>query len=249
MDVKEEELIEQLVDALWEERQAELEEYLRDAVSAEVKAEMEEERKQEMQERANAGPSFVDPDQIPDYEKEAKEKQQEEERRIEQKQKEVLEEMNIVCEEHLVRGAMLRCKCGSHCRRLNLPLMHGYMEAKRPLVNAEDSIAGENDNIPYFGVCSSGTNDSGAETVFLKKDYERDILGRKVSEETEGNVKGKCCTPVILGSWQNVQEGTIIDGAPAITPSSFLVCKYGGIIEALDSGQHDEETMIEEVKS
>lgn len=242
MDVQEEELIEQLVDALWEERQAEIEEYSRNVVLAEVEAE----RVQAEQERANAGCFYENPKDVQSYDKEAEERQQEEinQQRIEQKQNEVLEEMASLCEENLVRGAMLRCKCGSHCRRLNLPLTHGYVEEERPLVNAEDSVAGENENISYFGVCSSGTNDSSAKTVLLKKDYERDIYGRKMSEETVGNVKGKCCTPVILGPWQNVQEGTLIDGAPAITPSSFLVCKYGGIIEVLDSGQHDEETLI-----
>ena len=244
MDLTEEELIEQLVDALWVERQEEIKEYSRNVVLEEIEAEQSHKE----QVITSAGCCYEKPMDVQKQEREAAEKQQEEinQQRIEKKQNEVLEEVALACEEHLVRGAMLRCKCGSHCRRLNLPLSHGYMEAERPLVNAEDSEAGNDKNISNFGVCSSGTNDSNAETVLLKKDYERDIYGKKVSEEIDGNVKGKRCTPVILGTWQNVQEGTLIDGVPAITPSSFLICQYGGIIEVLDSGQHDEEILTGE---
>lgn len=165
---------------------------------------------------------------------------------MQETQLQIQEAILAAMEEYCVRGAMMRCKYGSHYRRMNLPYSHGALEAERPLVNAQDCVAGNTqyENIPYFGICSSSNNSSNADTILLKKDFQRDIFGKKVSNEVEGNVRGKKCTPVIICDWQNAHETMTVAGVAAITPSSFLICKHGGTIEITDAGQHDEETTI-----
>lgn len=187
---------------------------------------------------------YVSPEEKAD--KEAKQKAESEaanEARIEEAQDEMSKEFLAMQEEHLVRGAMMRCQCGSHYRRLNLPVSHGMYESQRPLMNEGDSLVGDTYNIPTFGVCNSSDNKTGG-SVLLKKDVPRDEFGRKISEESEGNVRGTPCTPGIITQWLCPHEGTIVDGKCAITPTSFLVCQYGGIIEVVNSGQNEEETKI-----
>lgn len=163
---------------------------------------------------------------------------------IERAQRQLLEEYMDNVEEICVRGAMMRCKCGTHYRRLNLPVGHGAFENDRPKVNMNDMEVGADKNIPYFGVCKGEGNPGTAETVVLVNDCPRDAFGKKIGESDGKNVKGTKCTPMIIGKWQNPHEECIVDGASAITPCSYLICQYGGIIEIVDSGQHDEETKI-----
>lgn len=147
---------------------------------------------------------------------------------------------------HLVRSAMLRCTCGSHCRQLNLRVTHNVFDQwNNPLVNEYDSIPiveGMKDlkyNIPAFGVCNSVDNTN--ESIIFKKDYLRDESGKKISDERmKGNVKGPKCIPEILTTWLCPHEGTNIDGGCAISLNSYLVCAYGGLIEVLNSGQQED---------
>ncbi|SFR88995.1 DUF4280 domain-containing protein [Anaeromicropila populeti] len=145
-------------------------------------------------------------------------------------------------EKYLVRGAMMHCSCGSHYRRLNLPECHGVYTKERPLMNVADSLPGDALNIPTFGVCSSGKNSTGG-SVLLVADVPRDVYGRPIAGAGEGNVKGTPCVPIIVSQWMCPHETTIVGTEPAITPRSFLVCKYQGLIEVVDSGQDDEETL------
>lgn len=55
--------------------------------------------------------------------------------------------------EYLVRGALLSCDFGSHPRRLNLLKSHGIYIKDHPMIMDSDCIVDE--NITYFGVCSS----------------------------------------------------------------------------------------------
>lgn len=243
-DITETEYVDMLVAALWEERIEDANQYAKDTMLAMI-AEEEAQKKAEMEAKSKQ-PAFVDPNKQPQITEgqSPEEKQEETNQRIQEAQDEILADISTQREEHLVRGAMMHCQCGSHYRRLNLPFSHGHKENGRPLMNAKDSLAGEKLNIPTFGVCSSSHNETGG-SILLKKDYPRDIYGKKISDTVEGNIRGTPCVPIIESQWLNPQEGTQIDGAPAITPSSFLVCQYGGIIEVVDSGQHDEETAIE----
>lgn len=144
-------------------------------------------------------------------------------------------------QEYLVRGAMMRCSCGSHYRRLNLPKCHGVYTNDRPMMNDNDSLPGDHLNVSTFGVCSSGANKSGG-NVLLKKDAKRDVYGKKI-EDQEGNVKGTPCSPIVVSNWLSAHESIEVGDGKAITPQSFLVCKYEGIIEVVDSGQNEEETL------
>lgn len=64
----------------------------------------------------------------------------------------------------LVRGALLKCNCGTHPRRLNLPKSYGsYVDEQmeHPFVSEKDCIfceGGSDGNITYFGVCKSDNN-------------------------------------------------------------------------------------------
>lgn len=124
---------------------------------------------------------------------------------------------------YVVRGATMVCSCGSHGRKINLPVCHGSYINNKPMMNKNDWKPLV--NIPEFGVCSSPTNPNTAKVTLVGED---------------GNpVAGAPCTPAILSCWQNAKEDTIIDGAAALTTDSKLICSLGGIITFKTDGQHD----------
>lgn len=172
----------------------------------------------------------------------------------------------------VVRGAMLRCTCGTHCRRLNLPESHNsYMEG-RPYMNELDCISGDKTickdseqnkliNISYFGVCNGN---SDGDSIVLAADVPRDPFGNEIKEtggkkesclsKATNNVSGRACVPNVSTHWFNPDTGTVVDGAHAITVGSFLVRQFGGIIEVLQSGQSmsdnmDEDALAENIES
>lgn len=152
--------------------------------------------------------------------------------------------------EYLVRGAKLRCTCGSHTRLLNLPLCHGVYHIGHPTIHQKDAKVGDDQNITTFGVCSSSSNPE-------EKWFGENIT--LVSEENpDENVKGAPCVPVIVDmEWKNPEWETFIadnvntDGSdenidpknrtyyPIPTTDSFLVCKYSGLIQPISSGQEN----------
>lgn len=203
------------------------------------------------------------------FEKKEKESAQNENTETEEKEteEEMCERKEVSFEpvEYVVRGAYIRCTCGSHCRRLNLPGNHENYKSGRPLVNAKDTIPGDKVsctddfqkhliNIPYFGVCESGS--SPGEKIILVKDAERDPSGNVIKETekmhwyTMGktqNVKGPICIPLILTNWLNANQYVQVGDSYGVTTDSFAVCQYGGIIEILQSGQ-DMDDNIDEVE-
>lgn len=162
--------------------------------------------------------------------------------------------------EYLVRGATLICSNGSHKRKINLPKCHGVYVGVHPLLHeleclTEPSCGRENCNITSFGVC---TSTSGTPQPTEIKTY---IKTKQNSKDGKtGSVTGCKCMPAIIGVWRNTYPYTrIIDngdknsqdrelsslmvgmptGQSMITMESFLVCKYGGIIVPIDSGQRN----------
>lgn len=125
---------------------------------------------------------------------------------------------------YIVRGAKMRCSCGSHTRRINLPVSHGSYVGDEAKMNKEDCVA--DDNISYFGVCTGACPDS---EIYL------------VGEDGK-TVSGKKCTYMNYDSWQNCKEDSLVDGKEALTTDSYLVCAYGGIIQFISTGQ--EEVLI-----
>lgn len=69
-----------------------------------------------------------------------------------------LEEGEEVQFPYLVRGAELYCNCGTHIRKLNLPICHGVYTNGRPMMHEEDCEVGDDKNIPSFGICQSEEN-------------------------------------------------------------------------------------------
>lgn len=179
--------------------------------------------------------------------------QEEVKNKLEENYEEYKEKNSFECEdEYLVRGAKLKCTYGSHKRGVNLPIDHGNKALGNPMLHENDCRVGEQYNITSFGVCKSETAPEGAETVILKLVYEE---GDKKGPE---NVKGKLCTPMIIGTWMDTKEDTMItdngtdNKYPAVSTHSFLVCACGGIIEPRTSGQECDSsknkiTMVDEI--
>lgn len=141
---------------------------------------------------------------------------------------------------YVVRGALLHCQYGSHCRRLNLPLCHGVYTLKKPIMFKKDCVV--KDNIPSFGVCSSPDNPTSG-SVSYAKEAPRNPDGSFTGEAASGTVTGTPCVPAIVNVWDDTHDDTHIgkEGEPALTTRSFLVCKYNGLIEIVRSGQEDED--------
>lgn len=138
---------------------------------------------------------------------------------------------------YVVRGADLMCNCGTNSRKFNLNQCHGVYIKDHAVVHDHDCAQGEKENITWFGVCKSG---QAPDTENIK------LIGGDNQEHT-----GKKCTPVIVDIWQNSYDKTQVvkndsceDGNlensvvyNTVTMDSFLVCKYGGIIMPINSGQ------------
>lgn len=170
---------------------------------------------------------------------EKKPKYNEDEKRILDKMYEYQEMFEGLDVAYVVRGALLRCDHGSHCRKLNLLQCHGVHTKKKPMMVKTDCKREE--NIPSFGVCSSSDNETPGKVRYLK-DVRRDDSGDPISQEPDGTVTGTPCIPEIVGFWDETHDDTHVgkDGEPALTTRSFLVCKYNGLIEIVRSGQEDD---------
>lgn len=156
---------------------------------------------------------------------------------------------SFIPEQYVVRGAKLFCSCGSHERKLNVFKDHAVYTEGFPMVHELDKELEK--NITFFGVCSSGDPLLSSQSIKLVR----------ITYDQEGNtiedvVSGTMCVPFIIGGWRDTKENVkIIDngdkdisdkykyredsgkGYKAVTTKSFLICRYGGIIEPLDSGQ------------
>lgn len=158
--------------------------------------------------------------------------------------------------EYLVRGALLRCRHGSHARRLNLLKDHAVYVRGCPMIHEFNCETADERNISWFGVCKSPCPPT-TDLICLKKDPPRDASGNPVGE-AGGTVDGRKCEPFIVSyQWKDTYPKTrIIDngdlnprdraaaeadgsgqGEASVTTLSFLVCNWGGLIEPYTSGQ------------
>ncbi len=112
--------------------------------------------------------------------------------------------------QYLVEGARLMCTNGDSTAELKIPAGHGYYSGGRKKANCKDCVAYE--NIPCFGTCSKN--------------------GR--THQCEGFMD-------LAEKWVNTKGSSIsaeqINGEAAITMTSALLCKKGGIILPVTSGQ------------
>lgn len=161
--------------------------------------------------------------------------------------------------EYLVRGATLVCSNGSHKRKVNLPKCHGVYIGDHPLLHKFECVSEyqcgiEQCNITFFGVCipEDGEPPQTEIKTYLKEE-------KNSSGGLLGPITGHKCQPVIVGCWNDTYYDTrIVDngdkcswdrnfaekygknmaaGECTVTTGSFLVCKYGGLIQPINSGQ------------
>lgn len=155
----------------------------------------------------------------------------------------------VMSNEFLVRGALLTCRFGSHERKLNILKDYGVYVGEKPLAHKLDKV--EFENIMSFGVCSSGSKYLKSQSVLLEKE----ITDEKGNVKKE-NVRGPACVPCILESWFDTKKKVrVVDngekdptdkykdgndaskGYEILTMNSFFICRHGGLIEPLNSGQ------------
>ena len=144
---------------------------------------------------------------------------------------------------YVVRGALLRCQFGSHCKKLNLPRCHGVYARKQPMAHKNDCIggpAGPMINVPSFGICSCPTNPCTTK-ITLPREAHRNADGSLSGAPPSGVAVGAPCIPVIVQGWNNAHSKMLIgkEGEPALLTSSTLTCLYGGLIDIWRSGQED----------
>lgn len=112
--------------------------------------------------------------------------------------------------EYLVEGAKLMCVNGSCMFRLKLPINHNYTSGGKQKANCKDCKACE--NIPYFGECRKNEKD----------------------HKCEGFMD-------LVDKWENTAVSSTkaesVGGEDAISMSSVLLCKKGGVIIPVTSGQ------------
>jgi hypothetical protein len=126
---------------------------------------------------------------------------------------------------YIVRGAEMKCTKGTHKRKINLPLGHGAYVNGYPLMNKKDKV--QNKNIKYFGICKHGCHEG--EDIYL------------IGENGKQLPPGKKCCVKILGDWMKTKDDILIEGEPALTVDSKIICKYGGTISFVTDGQNDEK--------
>lgn len=132
-----------------------------------------------------------------------------------------------MADEYIVRGAKMKCSCGSNTRKINLPVSHGsYVKSEeckteKTILNADDKTE---ENISYFGVCPlHGKEDDKIDVI--------DDKGKLITNE-------KKCHPE-LAVWEDTKIDYLVDGKPALTTKSKMYTNCGGIITFETSGQED----------
>lgn len=128
--------------------------------------------------------------------------------------------VNSNVNQYVVRGALLKCECGTHPRRLNLPWSHGIYIREHPMIKIDDCTSR---NISYFGICRGKTPPQNSPQINLV------AYGEDANSADAKVVHGCQCWPSIVGQWKNVNGGTV-------TTDSYLVCAHGGIITPITSG-------------
>ena len=122
--------------------------------------------------------------------------------------------------EYLVRGALLRCRHGTHARQLNLKKCHGVYIKGHPYIHALNCFVGEEENITWYGVCKAPCPPP-TETIHLTKDVPRSpTTGAPTGTAPGGFVSGHKCSPEIVGAiWMDSYELTRIVDNGDIDPS------------------------------
>ncbi|MBD5552694.1 MAG: DUF4280 domain-containing protein [Lachnospiraceae bacterium] len=154
--------------------------------------------------------------------------------------------------EYLVRGAALKCQYGSHTRYLDMYETHGVYLNDKPVMHKKDCEVGK--NIMPFGICTSPVHNLN-ETGSLFAGADVDQKGNYLQAPEDIVMTGFLCKPEFedKSCWENCKSETKIaqtatkgmkkinegDCYEAITTASYLICKHGGLIYPVSSGQLD----------
>jgi hypothetical protein len=178
-----------------------------------------------------------------------------EQKQMEEAQQQLQERIEL----QLVRGAMLYCTCGSHPRKLNLPVDHGIITCETPHVHERDAVTEKTNpvspNICWFGHCLS-TSESAKRNlrkkIRLAPYVPKDNEGNFLSTPPESSSKEKKCVPEFVREiWKNCNENvSISEIGPfkagemksyynVVTMRSYIMCIHGGMIHAISSGQDE----------
>lgn len=138
---------------------------------------------------------------------------------------------------YVVRGATIYCTCGTHMRKLDMPVSHGSYIRDKAMMNKTDCKVGIDQNIPPFGACHSQEKDGIDIIINDPKDLVpfTDEEGNPI--EPSLPIEGKLCEPKLEEEWLDTQEKTLVDGEPALAVNSTITCCYGGVIGFMDAGQ------------
>lgn len=138
---------------------------------------------------------------------------------------------------YVVRGATMYCTCGTHMRKLDMPVSHGSYIRDKAMMNKSDCKVGLEQNIPPFGACMSENKDG----IDIKIEDTKDLVP---FTDEKGNpievpmpIEGKLCEPKLGNEWLDAEENTLVDGKAAITVKCTITCSYGGTIGFMDAGQ------------
>lgn len=104
--------------------------------------------------------------------------------------------------DYILEGATMRCLVGTESADIKKTSSHGFSVDGTPIVNANDHFPMV--NVPAFGDCAIKTAIA---------------LGAK-----------QPCIPITPLAWLNGKSDVIIEGAPALTGESALMCMCGGVI-------------------
>jgi hypothetical protein len=89
-------------------------------------------------------------------------------------------------------------------------------------------------SLPQINLPASHGSYVNGKPVIVKTDR---IVGSNIGSFGVCKCTKKPCIPAILSDWMIVKEDTIIDGKPAVTTKSVLICGKGGQIKFVTDGQ------------
>ena len=141
---------------------------------------------------------------------------------------------------YIIRGAPIRCECGSHWRRIDLPRSHGSYTQGEPMLTWIDRVPFV--NIPSFGICMAAVGSASTDEVLALGKGPLAIPAREpvdtYYDELGLAYTGCMCKPVTAKLWSDPENKLLIRGERALVYESFLTCIYGGRIIFEESGQN-----------
>ena len=140
---------------------------------------------------------------------------------------------------YVTRLQLAKCSMGTMTNYLNLPEDHGVVknDLDHPLMNCNDHDPGQ--HVIHFGRCNSKMNPGNQ---FNLGDALLGALlpGSRLIKKLLG-CSGCKCKPMTFQPWIETKKDHMIEGAPALTDKSTLVCYYGGIISILPPEEAEKE--------